>query len=102
MVFVFLAFFIFSQGRYVISFSSNIILSLLDGTTNLLCMLSLLFLLLGLGIPEDLKEEANKWYYDNIDLIDYRKNLHFGSIRCFSCLESQTRKRVRCLLELTK
>ena len=41
-----------------------------------------------LGIPEDLKEEANKWYSDYIDLMEYRKNPKIGRTKCFHCLLS--------------
>jgi hypothetical protein len=41
-----------------------------------------------LGIPEDLKEEANKWYSDYIDLMEYRKNPRIGRTKCFRCLLS--------------
>jgi hypothetical protein len=41
-----------------------------------------------LGIPEDLKEVANKWYLDYIELMEYRKNPHYGRTKCFRCLLS--------------
>jgi hypothetical protein len=41
-----------------------------------------------LGIPEDLKEEANKWYSDYIELMDCRKNASYGRTKCFHCLLS--------------
>jgi hypothetical protein len=41
-----------------------------------------------LGIPEDLKEVANKWYLDYIELMEYRKNPHYGRTQCFRCLLS--------------
>jgi hypothetical protein len=39
-----------------------------------------------LGIPEDFKEVANKWYPDYIELMEYRKNPHYGRTKCFHCL----------------
>jgi hypothetical protein len=39
-----------------------------------------------LGIPEDLKEEANKWYSDYIELMEYRRNPRYGKTKCFGCL----------------
>jgi hypothetical protein len=40
------------------------------------------------GIPEDLKEEANKWYLHYIELMEYRRNPHYGRTKCFRCLLS--------------
>jgi hypothetical protein len=45
-------------------------------------------LMFSLGIPDDLKEEANKWYYDYIELMEYRKNSRYGRTKCFHCLLS--------------
>jgi hypothetical protein len=39
-----------------------------------------------LGIPEHLKEEANRWYFDYIELMEYRKNPRIGRTKCFRCL----------------
>jgi hypothetical protein len=41
-----------------------------------------------LGIPEDLKEQANKWYSEYIELMEYRKNPRIGRTKCFRCLLS--------------
>ncbi len=41
-----------------------------------------------LGIPEDLKEEANKWYLDYLELMEYRRNPRIGRTKCFRCLLS--------------
>jgi hypothetical protein len=41
-----------------------------------------------LGIPEDLNEEANKWYSDYIELMEYRRNSKYGRTKCFRCLLS--------------
>jgi hypothetical protein len=41
-----------------------------------------------LGIPEDLKEDANKWYSDYIELMEYRRNPRIGRTKCFRCLLS--------------
>jgi hypothetical protein len=41
-----------------------------------------------LGVPEDINEEANKWYLDYIELMEYRKNPHYGRTKCFRCLLS--------------
>jgi hypothetical protein len=40
------------------------------------------------GIPEDLKEEANKWYCDYIELMEHRRNPRYGRTKCFGCLLS--------------
>ena len=40
------------------------------------------------GIPEDLKEEADKWYLHYIELMEYRRNPHYGRTKCFRCLLS--------------
>ena len=45
-----------------------------------------------LGIPEDLKEVANEWYSDYIELMDYRRNLRIGRTKCFRCLLSPSRE----------
>ena len=46
-----------------------------------------------LGIPEDLKEEANKWYSDYIELMEYRRNPRIGRTKCFHCLLSPVQRR---------
>jgi hypothetical protein len=56
-----------------------------------------------LGIPEDLKEEANKWYSDYIELMKYRKNPHYGRTKCFRCLlRVQMQRTAHYSLESTK
>jgi hypothetical protein len=56
-----------------------------------------------LGIPEDINEEANKWYLDYIDLMEYRKIPKIGRTKCFRCLLSpDMEERVHYLLESTK
>jgi hypothetical protein len=40
------------------------------------------------GIPEDLKEGTNKWYFDYIELMEYRRNPRYGRTKCFRCLLS--------------
>jgi hypothetical protein len=45
-----------------------------------------------LGIPDDLKEEANRWYSDYIELMEYRKNPRIGRTKCFHCLLSPSRE----------
>jgi hypothetical protein len=41
-----------------------------------------------LGVQENFEEEANKWYSDYIELMEYRKNSKYGRTKCFRCLLS--------------
>jgi hypothetical protein len=41
-----------------------------------------------LGIPEELKEQANRWYSNYLELLEYRKNAAYGRTKCFRCLLS--------------
>ena len=50
-----------------------------------------------LGIPEDLKEEANKWYSDYIELMEYRRNPRIGRTKCF-WLPAKSRRRGQCFI----
>jgi hypothetical protein len=40
------------------------------------------------GIPEDLKQQANRWYLDYIELMKYRRKPRYGRTKCFGCLLS--------------
>jgi hypothetical protein len=55
-----------------------------------------------LGILEDLKEEANKWYSDYIELMEYRKNPRIGRTKCFRCLLSPSREESAIFLGINK
>jgi hypothetical protein len=55
-----------------------------------------------LGIPEDLKEEANKWYCDYIELMEYRRNPRIGRTKCFRCLLSPSREESAIFLGINK
>jgi hypothetical protein len=55
-----------------------------------------------LGIREDLKEEANKWYCDYIELMEYRKNSSYGRTKCFHCLLSPSREESAIFLGINK
>jgi hypothetical protein len=55
-----------------------------------------------LGIPDDLKEEANKWYSDYIELMEYRKNPRIGRTKCFRCLLSPSREESAIFLGINK
>jgi hypothetical protein len=55
-----------------------------------------------LGIPEDVKEEANKWYSEYIDLMEYRKNSRYGRAKCFHCLLNPCREEAAIFLGIDK
>ena len=40
-------------------------------------------LMFPLGVEEDLEEEANNWYLDYIELMDYRRNAAYGRTKYF-------------------
>jgi len=37
-------------------------------------------------IPENLQEEANKWYSDYLELMEHRRDPEYGSTKCYECL----------------
>jgi hypothetical protein len=55
-----------------------------------------------LGIPNDLEEEANKWYFDYIELMEYRRNPRIGRTKCFRCLLSPSREESAIFLGINK
>ncbi len=55
-----------------------------------------------LGIPEDLKEQANKWYSDYIELMEYRRNPRIGRTKCFDCLLSPSREEAAIFFGINK
>jgi hypothetical protein len=55
-----------------------------------------------LGIPEDLKEAANNWYCDYIELMEYRRNPRIGRTKCFHCLLSPSREESAIFLGINK
>jgi hypothetical protein len=55
-----------------------------------------------LGISEDLKEEANRWYFDYIELMEYRRNPRIGRTKCFHCLLSPSREESAIFLGINK
>jgi hypothetical protein len=55
-----------------------------------------------LGIPEQLKEEANKWYSDYIELMEYRRNPRIRRTKCFHCLLSPSREQSAIFLGINK
>jgi hypothetical protein len=54
------------------------------------------------GIPEDLKEEANKWYSDYIELMEYMKNSRYGRTKCFRCLLSPDAEDIALFIGINK
>ena len=55
-----------------------------------------------LGVQEELIEEANKWYLDYIELMQYRKNPKYGKTKCFNCLLSTDREEAAIFLGINK
>ena len=55
-----------------------------------------------LGIPEEIKEEANKWYSDYIELMEYRRNSRYGSTKCYECLLCPQRDESALLIGIHK
>jgi hypothetical protein len=55
-----------------------------------------------LGIPENIKEEGNKWYSDYIELMEYRKNSRYGKTKCFRCLLSPDREEAAIFIGINK
>ena len=55
-----------------------------------------------LGVQEELIEEANKWYLDYIELMQYRKNPKYGKTKCFNCLLSTDREEAAIFIGINK
>jgi hypothetical protein len=49
-----------------------------------------------------LKEDANKWYSDFKDLMEYRRNRRYGNTKCFNCLLSPDREEAAIFLGINK
>jgi hypothetical protein len=58
--------------------------------------------LLPLGVQEELKQEANKWYLHYIELMQYRKNPAYGRTKCVRCLLSTDREEAAIFLGINK
>lgn len=41
---------------------------------------------LGLAVPDNIREDANAWYKNYIELMDYTKNSEYGKRKCRDCL----------------
>jgi hypothetical protein len=55
-----------------------------------------------LGVQEELREEANKWYLQYLELMQYRKNPKYGKTKCFHCLLSRDREEAAIFLGINK
>jgi hypothetical protein len=55
-----------------------------------------------LGVQEELKEAANKWYLQYIELMQYRKNPAYGKTKCSKCLLSTDREEAAIFIGINK
>ena len=55
-----------------------------------------------LGVQEELKKEANKWYLQYLELIQYRENPNYGKTKCSRCLLSTDREEAAIFLGINK
>jgi hypothetical protein len=55
-----------------------------------------------LGVQEELKEAAKKWYLDYLELMQYRKDPAYGKTKCFKCLLSTDREEAAIFLGINK
>jgi hypothetical protein len=55
-----------------------------------------------LGVPEEINEEANKWYCNYIELMEYRRNPRIGRTKCFRCLLSPDMEESALFLGINK
>ena len=55
-----------------------------------------------LGVQEELREAANEWFLQYIDLMQYRKNPKYGKTKCFKCLLSTDREEAAIFLGINK
>jgi hypothetical protein len=55
-----------------------------------------------LGVQEELVKEANKWYLQYQELMQYRKNPNYGKTKCSSCLLSTDREEAAIFLGINK
>jgi hypothetical protein len=55
-----------------------------------------------LGVQEELIQEANKWYLQYIELMQYRKNPAYGKTKCARCLLSTDREEAAIFLGINK
>jgi hypothetical protein len=55
-----------------------------------------------LGVQEELKKEANKWYLQYLELMQYRKNPNYGKTKCYNCLLSTSREEAAIFIGINK
>jgi hypothetical protein len=55
-----------------------------------------------LGVQEELKEAANKWYLQYLELMQHRKNPNYGKTKCIRCLLSTDREEAAIYLGINK
>jgi hypothetical protein len=55
-----------------------------------------------LGVQEELIEEANRWYLQYLELMQYRKNPKYGKTKCFRCLLSTDREEAAIFIGINK
>jgi hypothetical protein len=55
-----------------------------------------------LGVQEELRQDANKWYSQYRELMQYRKNPNYGKTKCFNCLLSTDREEAAIFLGINK
>jgi hypothetical protein len=55
-----------------------------------------------LGVQEELIEEANNWYLQYLELMQYRKNRNYGKTKCVRCLLSTDREEAAIFLGINR
>jgi hypothetical protein len=55
-----------------------------------------------LGVPDNLRDEAEKWLSDYLDLMEFKKNANYGMTKCFGCLLSPDREESAIFLGINK
>jgi hypothetical protein len=55
-----------------------------------------------LGVQDTLQENANRWYSDYIELMEYRKNAAYGKTKCRGCLLSPDREDAAIFIGINK
>jgi hypothetical protein len=55
-----------------------------------------------LGVPDNVREEAEKWLSDYLDLMEFKRNANYGKIKCFGCLLSPCREEAAIYLGINK
>jgi hypothetical protein len=55
-----------------------------------------------LGVPDNVRDAAEKWLSDYIDLMEFKKNANYGKTKCFGCLLSPCREEAAIYLGINK